>query len=109
MALLNSRIYQFLMNKLTFEKTQGAFTKAKIYHYYKLPVKKQANQQVFVDIVNRILFAKKRDAYADTSSLEKKIDLLAYHLYELTYDEVLIIDPDTPITREEYERYNISE
>ena len=109
LALLNSRIYQFLMNKLTFEKTQGAFTKAKIYHYYKLPVKKQANQQVFVDIVNRILFAKKRDAYADTSSLEKKIDLLAYHLYELTYDEVLIIDPDTPITREEYEQNNILE
>lgn len=32
-----------------------------------------------------------------------KIDLLVYHLYGLTYDEVLIVDPETPITREEYE------
>ena len=34
---------------------------------------------------------------------EKQIDRLVYHLYNLTYDEVLIVDPDTPITREEYE------
>ena len=26
-----------------------------------------------------------------------------YQLYGLTYDEVLTIDPETPITREEYE------
>ena len=32
-----------------------------------------------------------------------QIDLLVYRLYNLTYDEILIIDPDTPITREEYE------
>ena len=38
------------------------------------------------------------------SSVENKLDLMIYHLYELTYDEVLIIDPQTPITREEYEK-----
>jgi len=36
-------------------------------------------------------------------SLEQQIDLMVYHLYGLTYDEVLIVDPKTPITREEYE------
>ena len=35
---------------------------------------------------------------------EKQIDLFVYHLYGLTYDEVLIVDPETPITREEYEQ-----
>ena len=34
--------------------------------------------------------------------LEQQIDLLVYHFYGLTYDEVLIVDPDTPITKEEY-------
>lgn len=33
----------------------------------------------------------------------QQIDVLVYHLYGLTYDEVLIIDLETPITREEYE------
>jgi hypothetical protein len=41
---------------------------------------------------------------ADTSKEESEIDLLVYHLYALTYDEVLIVDPETPITREEYEQ-----
>ena len=34
---------------------------------------------------------------------EKQIDRLVYHLYDLAYDEVLIVNPDTPITKEEYE------
>jgi hypothetical protein len=34
---------------------------------------------------------------------EKETDRLVYQLYGLTYDEVLTIDPETPITREEYE------
>ena len=33
------------------------------------------------------------------------IDLIIYHVYGLTYDEVLIIDPNTSITREEYDNY----
>ena len=37
--------------------------------------------------------------------MENQIDFLVYHLYGLTYDEVLIVAPDTPITREEYEAY----
>ena len=53
--------------------------------------------------VRAILAAKASDAIADTSALETRIDLLVYHLYGLTYDEVLIVDPETPITREEYE------
>ena len=32
------------------------------------------------------------------------IDQQVYRLYGLTYDEVLIVDPETPITREEYEK-----
>jgi very-short-patch-repair endonuclease/predicted RNA methylase len=39
LALLNSEIFQFLLNLQTFSKTSGAFTKAKIFHYYQLPIK----------------------------------------------------------------------
>ena len=34
------------------------------------------------------------------------LDKIVYHLYNLTYDEILIIDPETLITREEYEANN---
>ena len=37
---------------------------------------------------------------------EQSINLFIYRAYGLTYEEVLIIDPETPITREEYEQNN---
>ena len=62
-----------------------------------------AQQLPIITLVDRILSAKKANPQADTKALEDEIDLLVYHLYGLTYDEVLIIDPETPITREQYE------
>ena len=53
------------------------------------------------------IMAKKNDNHlANIVKEENKIDNLVYHLYGLTYDEVLIVAPETPITREEYESYN---
>ena len=40
-------------------------------------------------------------AYCDRDF--KQIDFWVYKSYNLTFDEVLIVDPETPITREEYE------
>ncbi|MFS2442888.1 Eco57I restriction-modification methylase domain-containing protein [Bacteroides uniformis] len=60
-------------------------------------------QQPIINLVETILTAKHDNPNADTSLEEHQIDLLVYHLYGLTYDEVLIVDPQTPITREEYE------
>ena len=39
--------------------------------------------------------------------LENQIDIIVYHLYCLTYDEVLVVDVDIPISREEYEAHII--
>lgn len=56
------------------------------------------------ELVLKILELKNDDLYADTSLWESRIDKIVYHLYDLTYDEILIIDPETSITREEYEQ-----
>ena len=37
------------------------------------------------------------------ASTDREIDLRVYHLYGLTYDEVLTVDPETPITKKEYD------
>lgn len=41
----------------------------------------------------------------DTTDLEQQIDNLVYKLYELTYDEVLVVEPEFAerMSREEYE------
>ena len=61
-------------------------------------------QQLIINLVKTILLAKSIDSNTDTLLEEYQIDRLVYRLYGLSYDEVLIVDPQTPITREEYEK-----
>lgn len=61
------------------------------------------NEHDFKRFVKQIINVKSVSYLNDTSVLEENINQLVYHLYGLTYDEVLIVDPETPITREEYE------
>jgi hypothetical protein len=42
-----------------------------------------------------------------TVALEKEIDVLVYKFYELTYDEVIIIDKDFWLSEEEYKKIKI--
>jgi hypothetical protein len=75
----------------------------------KMPIKIASNdcQQSIEKLVDQILTAKKSNPKADTSELEKEIDNLVYKLYQLRYNEVKIIDPDFPLTEEEYEAIKI--
>lgn len=61
------------------------------------------SQTQLCEIVHNILTLKNNDVNANISVYEDKIDKIVYHLYNLTYDEVLIVDPETPIVRGEYE------
>ena len=62
---------------------------------------------------NYIKFEKELEALARLMSnninkeTNDRIDYIIYQSYGLTYDEVLIVDPQTPITREEYENDNV--
>lgn len=74
-------------------------------HIRNIPIPSVNNeqQQPIINLVDMILAAKRSDPNADTSLEERQIDCLVYHLYGLTYDEVLNVNPHPPITREEYE------
>ena len=61
---------------------------------------KLRKQKPIIDLVNKILAAKKANPQADTSSDERRIDLLVYHLYGLTFDEAKVIDES--LTEEEF-------
>ena len=61
--------------------------------------------QIISKYVDLIISKEGKNCY----SLEKEIDHIVYHLYDLTYDEVLVVDPETPITREEYESFKLED
>ena len=79
---------------MTFEKTKGAFTKAKIFHYYELPVKicNQSQQKAIIDEVEKVMTAKELLSSAETYAMESEIDRLVYQLYGLTEDEIKIVE-----------------
>ena len=68
-----------------------------------VPIKQGVDEQPFNEAFIKL------QEYVELNDLEKlkiqesNIDNLIYHLYGLTYDEVLIVDPKTQMTREEYE------
>ena len=107
LACLNSKACQYYYSS-KFKSDTELFPKIRIKQARLLPIPNIPikEQLTIVSLVDRILNAKKENPSADTSALEQQIDFLVYHLYGLTYDEVLIIDPATPITKEEYEKRN---
>ena len=98
LGVLNSKSINF------FFKQTSTNTNVTSKEIAKFPILVNVNSiRVITKLVKEILDLKQR--MFDTSALENQIDFLVYHLYGLTYDEVLIVDPKTPISREEYEAY----
>ena len=98
LGILNSK----LINYLFATKFLNLAIKAEYVKQIRIPTANEDQKIQMENLVNQVLERKQNGR--DTSTLESEIDLLVYHLYGLTYDEVLIVDPETPIKREEYEQ-----
>lgn len=101
LGLLNSKAVRFWHKKLF---PEGLHIKIYQLKEIPIPVVNSRQQTAISDLVNGILSAKRASSDADTIAQEHEIDRIVYHLYGLTYDEVLIIDPAPPFTQEEYEQ-----
>ncbi|NCR54455.1 MAG: N-6 DNA methylase [Microcystis aeruginosa L211-07] len=102
-GILNSKLIDYIYKQLTQEENR-TFAEVKPINIRKLPIIATDLHQknIIIDIVDKVLTAKKDDPNADTSELEKAIDHLVYKLYQLTYNEVKIIDPEFALTEQEY-------
>ena len=106
-GIMNSKLATFFHFNHSPKATKGAFPKILVQDIkeYPLPKVNSDKRKILMRLVDDVTTIKKGKTIADTSALENQIDFLVYHLYGLTYDEVLIVDPETPISREEYEVY----
>lgn len=107
-AFLNSSLFKFTFSD-DFPELQGGTRELRKVFFDKIPVKQlnEKKQQPFIDLVDNILTDKKSNPKADTTLLEREIDELVYKLYELTYDEVKVIDPGFWLSEEEYNQVRI--
>ena len=101
LGILNSKLIKFYWQQ-KFEDKRKTFPKIKGTYLELLPIIPPTDE--ITRLADSIVSLKEESLSNDTSVFEQQIDLLVYHLYGLTYDEVLIVDPETPITREEYEK-----
>ena len=103
LGILNSQLLSFYHKNNAIPQANGFYRYQAIF-INGLPIKITSQQQPIIALVDKILAAKKADPRADTGAWVTEIDFLVYKLYGLSYDEVLVVDPGTGITREEYER-----
>lgn len=98
LSILNSKLIDWYFRKTsTNNHVMG-------YEIKQFPIKIPANINSFNMIVEEIIESKQNEQ--DPSYLEHQIDVMVYHLYELSYGEACIID--SSLSREDYDRYRIS-
>jgi CRISPR/Cas system-associated endonuclease/helicase Cas3 len=107
LALLNSKLLSKWFAIYFGKLSRKIFPQFKINELRIFPiVKSSTKSQITIEnIINQILSLKSEGK--DTTALEQQIDNLVYKLYELTYQEVKIIDPEFKLTESEYEEIKI--
>ncbi len=106
LGLLNSKLVHYYW-KLAFGDSKKTFPKIKKAPLDSIPIAESNDENKckhLISLVDRILVLKREDPYFEISNEEQQIDCLVYSLYGLTYDEVKIVDPETTITKESYEK-----
>ncbi|RDU63554.1 TaqI-like C-terminal specificity domain-containing protein [Helicobacter sp. MIT 14-3879] len=94
-GLLNSQCVYFAMRR--FYMGGGIEGELKTNNLLKLPIPQitKSNQKIvdkIITLVDKILESKAKDSTTNTSKLESKIDILVYELYNLTNEEIKIIE-----------------
>lgn len=85
-ALLNSKVINYWYCNKYLMPTIG------IYELHTIPIRVAKDQKPFISLVDKILSAKSKNANADTTALERQIDELVYKLYELTEEEIALVE-----------------
>ena len=93
LGILNSSTIRFYLNLVA--ETSGMGTSRWINNYVKefpIPMVSHGQQTEIIEHVDQLLAIKNANSDADTSNLENEIDKLVYALYDLTPDEITIVE-----------------
>lgn len=91
LAILNSKLIAFLMEIWCIGR-RGGYLEYKVQYVEKIPIKNiSLNEQTpFIELVEKIIALKKQGK--DSSEAETQIDHLVYQLYNLTPEEIKIVE-----------------
>ena len=94
LGVLDSTIISYYFKKNTAKAERKLFPKIILKDLRKFPIPSATpnQQKPIIELVDKILAAKKADSTADTSKFEAEIDRLVYALYGLTAGEIKIVE-----------------
>lgn len=91
-GILNSRLMNYFHTAKYLDSEKITFPKILIENCKQFPIKRAEEPIQIIDLVDKILEAKRLDPTANTIALEKEIDTMVYALYNLTEEEIAIIE-----------------
>jgi len=105
-GVLNSKLSKFIYQEISQESGRVmAEVKPQRVKQMPIPIAAKAHERKIENIVEKIIGKKVENQEADTSKEERQIDVMVYHLFNLSYDEVKIIE--TELSEEEFEKYKL--
>ena len=101
---LNSKAVDFYYKKKFSTKKEDAFPEIQAYLYEQLPIPVLLKERhdIIEQLVQSALDARKDDFDSDITSIEESINLQIYLAYKFDFADVLTIDPDFRMSKEEY-------
>jgi len=93
LALLNSKLMQNIWKEI-YPEQKDVFPRLKKEQLVEIPIPIVSfeQQKQITEIVDQILVEKRKNPNADTSESEREIDRLVYKLYNLTDEEIAVIE-----------------
>ena len=91
-AFLNSKMAAYLLKDSPRTGTGDLLVSVQAMEPLRVAKPTEVEESAVVKLLDRILSAKKADPNADTSALEAEIDQLVYKLYDLTPEEIAIVE-----------------
>jgi len=103
-CLLNSKYIRNIYEK-SVQEGGRVFPQVKLEKLKPLPIRliSMEGQKPFIEFCKKIEKLKSKNENADITELDNDMNIRVFKLYELTYDEVKVIDPAFSLSKKEYE------
>ena len=88
LGILNSKLTQFVYSNLS-QTIRGGYFRFIRQYLAQIPIIKS---DILENLVSQVIQTKKQNPTADTTNLENQIDQLVYKLYDLTEEEIRIVE-----------------
>jgi hypothetical protein len=93
LGILNSKLINwYFRNRFDDKHLAGGYISMNTVLLQKIPLCKSKNTNQLVEIIDKILSDKRENESNNTTALENQIDQLVYKLYDLTEEEIAIVE-----------------